>query len=102
MLPIIRSGYRPARMFFDLDDIEHRKRIQSALQRRTWARRLANLAFVPAIALAERRGAALSLTTFVCSDLDRSRLSWLGCPRLAVVPNGMPVPEEPPDLPPAP
>jgi glycosyltransferase involved in cell wall biosynthesis len=102
MLPVIRSRCRPMRMFFDLDDIEHRKQIQTALQRRTLVRKLAQLARVPAIASAELRGAGLSRLTFVCSEIDRSRLARLGLRRLAVVPNAVTIPSEPPQLPIAP
>src|SRR5207248_364613 len=59
MLPVIRSSRRPVRMFFDLDDLEHRTRIQGALERRTWPRRIAQLLRVPAVIAAERKGASL-------------------------------------------
>jgi glycosyltransferase involved in cell wall biosynthesis len=102
MLPVLRSKRRPERMYFDLDDIEHRVRFQTALQRPIRKGTLAYLSHVPAIAAAERRAAAQSRLTFVCSELDRVRLRWLGFPRVTVIPNAINAPSEPADLPRAP
>ncbi|MBV8121107.1 MAG: glycosyltransferase family 4 protein [Alphaproteobacteria bacterium] len=99
MLPVIRSLRRPARMFFDLDDVVHRVRFQTALRPPIRPGQLGYLFHVPAIAAAERRGAALSRLTFVCSELDRARLRRLGFARVAVVPNALPVPSAPSELP---
>jgi len=102
MLLVMRSGYQPKRMFFDLDDLEHRRRVQTALQQRSWPRKMAHLAGVPAILAAEYRAAALSRATFVCSELDRSRLGHLGFQRVAVVQNAIAIPSEVSALPAAP
>ena len=102
MLPVIRSGLEPKHMFFDLDDLEHRTRVQSAFEQRTWPRKLAHLAGIPAVIAAERKAAALSRSTFVCSDLDRSRLNRLGVHRVTVVQNAVSIPSKVPALPPAP
>jgi len=102
MLPILRSGRRPTRMFFDLDDIEHRKRVQESLQPPVRPGKLGQLCQIPALAAAERSGAALSRMTFVCSEIDRRRLRRLGFPRVAIVPNTLPIPPDFPELPTAP
>jgi glycosyltransferase involved in cell wall biosynthesis len=102
MLPVLRSGRRHARMFFDLDDVEHRRRVQYAVTPPIRPGTLGYLCQIPAIALAERRGAVLSCSTFVCSELDRARLRRLGFPRMEVVPNALTAPSEAPELPRAP
>jgi len=102
MLPVIRSGRRPKRMFFDLDDLEHWKRIQTAFEQRTWLRTLAHLAGAPTVLAAERRAAALSRLTFICSEVDRARLARLGLPRVTVVQNAVPMPRVIAPLPAAP
>ena len=99
MIPVLRSGRRPAHMFFDLDDIVHRVRLQRALQPPMRPGKLGHLCQIPAIAVAERRAAGASLLTFVCSEVDRARLRRLGFPRVAVVPNALPLPPGPPALP---
>jgi glycosyltransferase involved in cell wall biosynthesis len=92
MLPVIRAGRRPHRMFFDLDDLEHLRRVQTAREQPTWTRAFAHLARVPAVIAAERRAAALSRATFICSELDRIRLRRLRVARPTVIHNAVPVP----------
>jgi len=99
MLPVLRSRRRPRYLFFDLDDVEHRRRVQYALTPPIRPGTLGYLCQIPAIAVAERRGAALSRLTFVCSEVDRARLRRLGFPRIAVVPNALAAPSAPPELP---
>lgn len=99
MMPILRAARKPARFFFDLDDIVHRVRIQSAFRRPMRPGKLGHLCQIPAIVTAERRAAAMSHLTFVCSEVDRLRLKRLRFPRVAVVPNAIPIPTEPPGLP---
>src|SRR5207248_4134569 len=86
-------------LFFDLDDLVHRIRLQSALQLPFRPGKFGYLCHVPAVMAAERRGAALSQITFVCSEPDRARLRRLGFHRIGVVPNAIPVPTTPPSLP---
>jgi glycosyltransferase involved in cell wall biosynthesis len=86
-------------MFFDLDDIEHDRRVQTALEQRTWLRKIAQLARAPAVLVAERKGAALSRATFICSEHDRIRLARLGVARPTVVENAIPLPSEVAPLP---
>ena len=99
MLPLLRCNRKPSRVFFDLDDIVHRVRLQAALRPPMRPGELGALCQIPAMALAERRGAAISRRTFVCSELDRVRVNRLGFPRVDVLPNAVPIPTEPPALP---
>jgi glycosyltransferase involved in cell wall biosynthesis len=94
MMPVMRGGRRPERMFFDLDDLEHRTRIQTAIEQSTWTRTIAHFARVPAVIAAERRAAALSRATFICSELDRGRLRRLRVARPIVVPNAVAIPSK--------
>lgn len=99
MVPILRCDSRHHRMFFDLDDIVHRVRARAALRLPIRPGKLGLLCRVPAIALAERRGATLSRMTFVCSEIDRDRAAHLRFPRVEVVPNALQIPSEIHELP---
>jgi len=99
MLPLLRSRRRPVRMFFDLDNIEHRLHVQAVLKLPFRLGKLGYLSHLPALAAAERAGAARSRLTFVCSEVDRSRLARLGFRRVVVVPNAVRAPPKPPPLP---
>ncbi len=92
---------RPARLFVDLDDIEHKTRLRAVLAPPFWPGKALYTTHIPSIFLAERRAAKMAEAIFVCSDLDRRYLRRLGMGRNAVVvPNGLPIPPEP--APPAP
>jgi glycosyltransferase involved in cell wall biosynthesis len=95
MIPMLRIGRRHPRIFFDLDDVVHRVRAQAALRPPMRPGKLGYLCQMPMILKAERQGAGLSQCTFVCSTEDRVRLKRLGFPRVAVVPNAIPIPPEP-------
>jgi len=101
MLPLLRMPSPSARLFFDLDDIEHRVALRACLAPPLWPGKLATLLQIPAIALAERRGAARADLTFVCSEPDRRALARIA-PRTAVIPNVIALPPVPPPLPAAP
>ncbi len=99
MAALLRSRRRPRHLFFDLDDIEHKLRIRTALAPPIWPGKLGYCAHVPTIWAAERRGAALSRTVFVCSETDRRHLRHVGFGRnLAVIPNAVRLPAEVPDV----
>jgi glycosyltransferase involved in cell wall biosynthesis len=101
MLPLLRLNTRPARVFFDLDDIEHHVALRACLAPPLWPGKLATLLQIPAIALAERRGAARADLTFVCSEPDRRALARIAS-RTAVIPNVVALPPAPPPLPASP
>jgi glycosyltransferase involved in cell wall biosynthesis len=99
MLAVLASGVRPRRLFFDLDDVQHRVRLRACLQPPATPGKLAYLAHVPALMAAERRGARLASQSFVCSELDRRHLARCGIARnVTVVPNAVAAPAEPPPL----
>jgi len=90
MCALFASGSRPANMFFDLDDLEHKVLIRSAREARFGMGTPLLLAQAPAMLAAEIRAARMSRLTFVCSEQDRRRMTRLGLrSRIAVVPNGI-------------
>lgn len=93
---LMRTGVRPARLFFDFDDVEHRKLIRTTREPPHGPGRLLYATHVPPLLLAERRAARMADATFVCSDEDRRYLQRVGMGRgIEVVPNGLPVPPRP-------
>ncbi len=96
MGPLLRSRIRPARLFFDLDDIEHRKLIRDTAEAPRGLGKIVSPAHVLQLTLAERQAAKMADTTFVCSEEDRRYLQRIGMGRgVAVVPNGLLVPANP-------
>lgn len=102
MCAVLQTGQRPSRMFFDLDDVEHRMRLRSVMQRPIWPGKLIYAAHIPALLSAERKGAALSRATFVCSERDRRHLLALGMRNVVTVPNAVRMPAAPSPLVPDP
>jgi glycosyltransferase involved in cell wall biosynthesis len=102
MCALLRAGRgavrQAGRMFFDLDDVEHRVQVRSVLAPPLWPGKLAYLSHIPALVGAEWRGAALSAGTFVCSERDRAHLARLGMRRVSVVPNALAMPAEAPGV----
>jgi hypothetical protein len=96
MCALLRAGRGVSdwaeRVFFDLDDVEHRVQLRSVLTPPLWLGKLAYLSHLPALVRAERQGAALSARTFVCAERDRVHLAGLGVRRVAVVPNALEMP----------
>lgn len=95
MAAVLRSGRRPRRMLFDLDDVQHRVRLRWCLQRPRYPGKLLQLAHIPALFAATLTAARRSRVTFVCSEHDRAHLAGLGVPRVEVLPNAIPVPAAP-------
>ena len=82
-LPCMSAVFRLRRsrlppLVFDIDDVEHRVAIRSALGRHSWFSRSMGLLKVLAIFVAERKAMRLSERLFVCSDHDRRHLQQLG------------------------
>jgi glycosyltransferase involved in cell wall biosynthesis len=102
MCAFLQTGLKPARLFFDLDDVEHRVRFRHAIQKPVWPGKLIYATHAPALFNAERRGALLSRATFVCSPQDRDHLARLGVPRVVAVSNGVKLPPAPPAASPEP
>ena len=99
MLPILFSGRRPARLVFDMADVEHRLILRNAVSAPfSWGKPLPLLQ-VPMLIRLEKRAVAASGVTFVCSDGDGTHLRRLGFgDTVRVVPNALRVPEAPPGL----
>jgi glycosyltransferase involved in cell wall biosynthesis len=84
---------------FDIDDVEHRVAIRSALGCHSWFSKSIRLLKVVAIFLAERRAGRRSERLFVCSEYDRRHLQHLGFGnRVVTVPNAVSFPSSCPPL----
>lgn len=95
MCAVLRSRRAPPRVFFDLDDVEHRVRLRYATRPPLWPGKLAYAAHAPALLAAERKAIALARQTFVCSERDQTALKrWSNGGKVAVVPNALQVPRE--------
>ena len=94
MCAVLQTAQRPPRMFFDLDDVEHRMRMRYVMQAPIWPGKLIYAAHIPALVSAERNGAKLSQATFVCSERDRRHLLALRFPNVIAVPNAVRMPAE--------
>lgn len=99
MVPLLRLR-RPLRnVFFDIDDVAHRILLREIRQTPLQPGKLASLAHLPALLNVERQASAMSTLSFVCSELDRQHLRRLGIAgKVVVVPNAVPVPEDPPGV----
>jgi glycosyltransferase involved in cell wall biosynthesis len=96
MGPLLTGGQRPARLFFDLDDIEHKTRFRAAMQPPHWPGKLVYAAHALALIPAEARAIRRSQATFVCSEQDRRHLQRLGLGKsVHVVPNAIRMPADP-------
>jgi glycosyltransferase involved in cell wall biosynthesis len=94
MLAVLEAGVRPARVFFDLDDVEHIAQARRAAEHRGLLQRLKLISQVPALIAAEHRAAKLSKATFVCSEKDVSNLRKLGFgSKVMLIPNSVPIPK---------
>ncbi|MGC8522652.1 MAG: glycosyltransferase family 4 protein [Acidibrevibacterium sp.] len=94
MSPVLQTRAALPPIFFDLDDVEHKARLRSALAPPRYLGKYAYLSQIPAIHLAERRAARLARAVFVCSELDQRYLGALGLRRVHVVPNAVPLPQK--------
>jgi len=92
MCAVLQTAQHPPRIFFDLDDVEHRMRMRYAMQPPMWPGKLIYAAHIPALLSAERSGAKLSQATFVCSERDRRHLLALRFPNVIAVPNAVRLP----------
>lgn len=100
---LMRTGVQPAKLFFDLDDIEHRKLIRRMRQPPHGLGKLLYATHILPLTLAERRATRMANATFVCSEDDKRYLGRLGIKRgVTVVPNGLAVPPTPAPLCPTP
>jgi len=99
MMPLLQSGRRPARLVFDMNDIEHKVWVRRAFSKPLYPGKPAKLLQVPALVRLERRAVAASKLALVCSETDRAYLRRLGYgDKVQVVPNALPVPAAPPGV----
>ncbi|MBW4092024.1 MAG: glycosyltransferase family 4 protein [Proteobacteria bacterium] len=95
MCALMRGQSRAPKMWFDLDDIEHRARLRAALARPRHAGKLAYIAHNLNVHRAERNAINLASIATVCSEIDRRYLTRLGLGHhLEVVPNAITVPSQ--------
>jgi glycosyltransferase involved in cell wall biosynthesis len=93
---LMRTGAKPARLFFDLSDVEHRKLVRTNRELPNRPGKLLHASHILPLLLAERRAIRMADASFVCSEEDRRYLRRIGLGRgVAVVPNGLPVPPHP-------
>ena len=95
---LLRSGRRPKRLFFDLDDVQHRVRLRWCKQKPSTPGKILMLTHIPALLLAERAAARAAEATFVCGEEDRAHLARLGLPRVLLIPNAVDVPAQTAEL----
>ena len=99
MLPILRSGRKPARLIYDNIDIEHRVLIRDVFSAPFMPGKPVQLLQAPALIRLERRALAASRVAFVCSEVDRAYLRRLRSGgAVHVVPNALAVPADPPGV----
>jgi glycosyltransferase involved in cell wall biosynthesis len=97
MAAVLRTGARLQRVFFDLNDIEHKVRVRTALEPPFWLGKAVYLVHTPAIVAVEHQAARFCREIFVCSEQDAGYLRRLGIARnVTVVPNALPMPAVPP------
>lgn len=95
MCAVMRAGVAHPRLFFDLDDVEHRVQERAARAGAWRPGRLLYLAQLPAMRAGERRAIAAARRAFVCSETDRDHLCGLGWGRnLETIPNSVRIPTE--------
>lgn len=92
MVPFLMLKQVDVPIFFDLDDIEHRKRLRQLTQPPVWIGKMVRFLEVPALYRAEKAAARRATETFVCSDLDQKYLSRRGFSNITVVPNAVRIP----------
>jgi len=91
-----RARLAPARVFFDMDDIEHVAWSRRLWRDPAWPGERLLLLQMPSLMLAERRAVRLATATFVCSDGDRRTLRALsGRDSVITVPNSVVFPLQP-------
>jgi glycosyltransferase involved in cell wall biosynthesis len=78
MIPLLQLHQALPPLFFDLDDIEHRVKIRTALADSSLRSKLSNLLQVPAIYWSERRAVRRSMRTYLCSEDDCRYLRRVG------------------------
>jgi len=84
---------RQTKVYFDMDDVEHRVRCRKIVQPPFWLGKFAYALHIPAIIGAEHRFSQFANATFVCSTIDQNQLRRLSFSNVAVIPNAVRIPE---------
>lgn len=102
MIPLLLSGARHRRVYFDLDDIELIAFSRSIKLPPWWKSKFLLYFRLPGLWRWERRAIAYSSRTFVCSEIDKETLSrFYRVDNVRVIPNAVniqnvsPLPEKP-------
>ncbi|MGN2390555.1 glycosyltransferase [Pelomicrobium sp. G1] len=81
-------------LFIDLDDLDYLALLRRLRQMAAWPGERLKLAQVPALAFGTRKAIAAARKAFVCSQLDKKRLSRFCRPEsISVIPNAVPLHE---------
>lgn len=96
IIPVLAA--RPtAPILFDMDDLFHKVHWREALTKPFRPGKLGYLLQTPALIALERRAIRAATCTAVCTEQDRAVLARLGAgQRVAVIPNGVAAPCQPP------
>ncbi|HMF40268.1 MAG TPA: glycosyltransferase family 4 protein [Polyangia bacterium] len=98
MSVLLRVPAGEAKVFFDLDDVEHVATFRRLVTSPQWPGERLQLLHVPALMAGERQALRRARATFVCSQKDKALLGKLFGARAAtvrVVPNATAIPEAP-------
>jgi glycosyltransferase involved in cell wall biosynthesis len=93
MCPILRSRRGRQRVFLDLDEVEHKLWVRSALAPPRWPGKFLDLGQAPALLVGELAALRRANATLVCSAVDAAYLRRIGGGRkIEVVPNAVELP----------
>jgi len=98
MSVLLRLPPGPAKVFFDLDDVEHVATFRRLVTSPQWPGERLQLLHVPALMAGERQALRRARATFVCSRKDKDNLGKLfraAAAGVRVVPNSSAIPEAP-------
>lgn len=94
MMPLCLTRKKLPPVFFDLDDIEHKRFFREVGQPPWWKSKALLYLQLPALFSGEIRAMRLATQTFVCSDHDKRYLQRVsGAKGVAVMPNSVDMPE---------
>jgi len=98
MSVLLRLPPGAAKVFFDLDDVEHVSTFRRLATSPQWPGERLQLLHVPAMMVGERQALRRARATFVCSEKDKDHLGRLfgaAAAGVRVVPNATAIPEAP-------
>lgn len=90
--PLILTKKKLPPVVFDMDDVEHIALLRSILQPPFWLSKYLYYLHIPSLIWGERSAVRLATKTFVCSEIDATRIKKLGG-NSVVIPNSVPIPD---------